>query len=316
MKSTTFLLVGALVAIAIIAIIKKHFFETMDYDLPTQGNAISFGFEGYEDAEASEIVDDAETDDEEEIEGYESEDEDIEEDVEHMTTSAKAKREAKKVKAKLRAAAKKLKAKTNKAAGLPAAAAATAVAATGVAAVGMTAVPAETARAATSTETTMTIKVQDTYHDGCGECAEGRPSFAFNNDAAFVEAMKACSFFRIDDVAGPFRFVKHIPGAHHGKDVIEFSPRVRKDEFAAYSDHTFKFVIPKATTEKFENTPRFQELKGKWDAYKANTGPALSDAERSELMQLLDMPDKAEQAEEAFEQFEEMAYQGMEYAMF
>jgi hypothetical protein len=187
MKSATYLLVGALVAVAIIAIIKKRFFEVLDYDLPTQGNALRFGIEGYEDAEASELTPDAEEDAEEEIEGYEDDEEDDEEDdgeVEHMTPAAKSKR-AKKAKAKLRAAAKKLKAKKSKAA-----------------------------------------------------------------------------------------------------------------------------------PEKFENTSRFQELKAKWDAYKAESGPALSDEERSEMLALLDMPDESAAKEETFEQFEEMPYQGTEYAMF
>jgi hypothetical protein len=212
MKSTTFLLVGALVAIAIIAIIKKHFFEALDYDLPTQSNAIRFGFEGYEDAEASEVVEDESMEyGDEEVEGYEdmedddSED-DMEDDVEHMT---KEKRVKAKARAKLTAAAKKAKkAKKRRSTKKPATATAAAAPAT--------AVPA-TATAA-------------------------------------------------------------------------------------------------ATPEKFENTPRFQELKAKWDLYKAEEGPALTDAERSELMHLLDMPETA--PEESFEQFEEMPYQGTEYAMF
>lgn len=207
MKSTTYLLVAALVVIAIIAIIKKHFFETSDYDLPTQGNALRFGIEGYEDADGEtddeEVVEGyEEEDDEEVVEGYEDDEEEDEEDVEHMTVSAKAKakREKKKVQAKLRAAAKKLKAKKNQATA-PVTAPATAP------------------------------------------------------------------------------------------------------------------VTAPATAEKFENTSRFQELKAKWDAYKAKTGPALSEEERNELLVLLDMPEEPAE-EEAFEQFEEMPYQGTEYAMF
>ena len=210
MKSTTYLLVGALVAIAIVAIIKKHFFEGADYDLPTQGNALRFGIEGYEDAEASELKADDEADEaEEQVEGYEDSDD---EEVEHMssrpTAAGKAKRVKNKDQAKLRAAAKKLKAKKPKATA-PAVAAPTAVTA----------------------------------------------------------------------------------------------------------------AAPTVVAEKFENTSRFQELKAKWDAYKAKTGPALSEAERNELLALLDMPDEpAAQSgpakQEAFEQFEEMPYQGTEYAMF
>ena len=204
MKSTTYLLVGVLVAIAIIAIIKKHFFEVADYDLLTQGNALRFGIEGYEDAEASETKaeDDAETEADDEVyEGYEDDEED---DVEHMTTAAKAKRDMKKVKAKLRAAAKKLKAK------------------------------------------------------------------------------------------------KKAPAAKAPETAPETA--------------TAPATAP-ATPEKFENTPRFQELKAKWDAYKATKGPALSEEERNELLALLDMPDEPVK-EESFEQFEEMPYQGTEYAMF
>lgn len=211
MKSTTYLLVGVLVAIAIVAIIKKHFFEVADYDLLTQGNALRFGIEGYEDAEASEMKTDTaehdEDDDEEVYEGYEDDEED-EGDVEHMTTAAKGKREKKKVQAKLRAAAKMLKAKKK------------------------------------------------------------------------APAAKA-------PVTAP----------------------------ATAAAPTTAPVTATATPEKFENTSRFQELKAKWDAYKAKTGPALTEEERNELLALLDMPDEPVQ-EESFEQFEEMPYQGTEYAMF
>lgn len=199
MKSATHLLVGALVVIAIIAIIKKRFFEVLDYDLPTQGNALRFGIEGYEDAEASEVDADADADeDAEEIEGYEDEDEG-DEDVDDEEVASK------KVHAKLRATAKKLKAKKPK------------------------------------------------------------------TDAASRTAA--------------------VPPA------------------------------ATATAEKFENTSRFQELKARWDAYKANTGPALTEEERNELIVLLDMPDESAAhdepaAQEAFEQFAEMPYQGTEYAMF
>lgn len=222
MKSATYFLVGALVVIAIIAILKKYFFEVADYDLATQSNALKFGIEGYEDAEASETkADDEEIEgyedeesetkaDDEEIEGYEDEEED-EEEVEHMTTAAKDKRETKKRNAKLRAEAKKTKAYKLKADKMKA------------------------------------------YKLKAGEPKAGKPGVA---------------------------------------------------------------------EEKFENTPRFQELKAKWDAYKANKGPALTEAERKEMLVLLDMPnesatqDEATTKDESLEQFEETPYQGMEYAMF
>lgn len=213
MKSETYFLVGALVVIAIIAILKKYFFEVADYDLATQSNALKFGIEGYEDAEASDTkaddgYEESETKaDDEEIEGYEDEEED-EEEVEHMTTAAKDKRETKKRNAKLRAAAKNTKA--------------------------------------------YKLKADKTKAD---------------------------------------------------------TPKPKADK-------------PEVAEEKFENTPRFQELKAKWDAYKANKGPALTEAERKEMLVLLDMPnesatqDDATKKDESLEQFEEMPYQGMEYAMF
>lgn len=186
MKSSAWVLVGVLVVIAMIAVLKHKFFGMPEYDLQTQGNALRFGYEGYEDpSEATEHEAEAEH-----------------EETEHMTNAAKAKRADAKAGASLRVAVKK----------------------------------AKELKKIANTE----IKNEET-----------------------------------------------------------------KD--------------PK-TTEKFENTPRFVELKEKWDAYKAGTGPALLDAERSELLTLLDQPadHPAEEAHapESFEQFEEMPYQGTEYAMF